>query len=103
MLHRVSRRVRDKAGLEWCQALASALQVSLAVMSVCGLFIGIAFQPMIHYMLAMSVSVSEYARRATAPAEARSRSRHLPNRLAPAPKVVLGNRNPILPRSGQPG
>jgi putative inorganic carbon (HCO3(-)) transporter len=70
MLQRVSHRVRNIPELEWCRALAATLQVCLAVMSVCGMFIGIAFQPMIHYLLAATVSVSEYARRSTVSTEA---------------------------------
>ena len=82
MLQRVSRRTRGIPELAWCHALAATLQVSLAVMSVCGSFIGIAFQPMIHYLLAVSVSVSEYVRRAMQTTEPSVVSKRIPFALS---------------------
>lgn len=65
MLNHAAKRVRGMPEHEWCRDLAAALQVSLVVLMCCGAFIGIAFQPMIHYLLAMAVAVSSYARTVT--------------------------------------
>lgn len=65
-LQMVARRVKNNPDLEWCAAAAAMLQVSLAVISACGAFIGIAFQPTIHYLLAATVTLCEYVRRANA-------------------------------------
>lgn len=99
LLQRASRKVRDLPEHLWCRDLASALQVSLAVMSVCGCFIGIAFQPMIHYLLAMSVSVAAYVQRVTqaqaapprwgrATAASQVWAQPLPNSAVPAREAI---------------
>jgi putative inorganic carbon (HCO3(-)) transporter len=63
VLRRVARLAKATPGMEWCQDLARTLQVCLAVMSVCGSFIGIAYQPFIHYLLALTVCTAECLRR----------------------------------------
>ena len=63
ILRRVARLAKTTPGMEWCQDLARTLQVCLAVMSVCGSFIGIAYQPFIHYLLALTVCTAECLRR----------------------------------------
>ena len=63
-LQKASARVKRYPELMWCRDLVATIQVSLVVMLACGAFVGIAFQPMIHYLFAASVCVSEYARRA---------------------------------------
>jgi probable O-glycosylation ligase (exosortase A-associated) len=65
-LRRAAKLSRDVEGLEWCVDLARALQASLLVMAACGAFIGIAFQPMIHYLFALAVVLPEYVRRCVA-------------------------------------
>lgn len=91
-LQRAGRRVRGIPELEWCRDLAANVQISLAILTVCGAFIGIAFQPMIHYMLAISVSISEYVRRsvqAEKPAEGwRARGAAMASRPAPPPATA---------------
>ena len=62
-LQLASRRARNDPELTWFRDLAAALQVALVVLLVCGAFIGIAFQPMIHYLVAMAVSAAEFLRR----------------------------------------
>ena len=59
----VVRRSRLMPELSACRDLAFALQVSLVVMLVCGLFIGVAFQPMLYYLFALSACVSHHAQR----------------------------------------
>ena len=63
-LQLASNRARQHPELSWCRDLVATIQISLLVLLVCGSFIGIAFQPMIPYLFAMAVSVSEYVRRA---------------------------------------
>jgi putative inorganic carbon (HCO3(-)) transporter len=65
-LQKTIRQTRRHPELLWCRDMASALQIALVVLMVCGAFIGIAFQPMIHYLIAMAVSVSQCARRTVA-------------------------------------
>lgn len=62
-LQGAARRAKRVPGMEWCVDLASAVQISLIILAVCGAFIGIAFQPLLHYLFAVSVSVSQYVLR----------------------------------------
>ena len=62
-LQRSIRQARAYPELVWYRDLCSTLQVSLVILLVCGSFIGIAFQPMFHYLFALSASVAEYVRR----------------------------------------
>jgi probable O-glycosylation ligase (exosortase A-associated) len=65
-LRRSARMARDLPGMEWCRDMAKALQLTLVVPLACGAFIGIAFQPEIYYLFALSVmlrhQVDEVAR-----------------------------------------
>lgn len=61
-LNRVSRRTRNLAGLAWAHDLAFALRVSLVTLLACGSFIGIAFQPMLYYVLTISACLHQHLR-----------------------------------------
>jgi hypothetical protein len=50
--------------MEWCGELSLTLQTALVTLVVCGMFIGIAFQPMYWYVFAMSTCLTNYRRRA---------------------------------------
>ena len=65
-LQRAARQVKGIPELRWAGDLASSLQVSLVVLLACSTFIGIAFQPWLHYLFAMSVSLPECVRRMVA-------------------------------------
>ena len=82
MLQRSISQVRRYPELVWCRDLCSTLQISICTLSTCGCFIGIAFQPMFHYLFALSVCAAEYVRRVmadspSANADARSRGHRL--------------------------
>jgi probable O-glycosylation ligase (exosortase A-associated) len=62
-LQNVVREARLTPELAACRDLALALQASLAVMLACGLFIGVAFQPMLYYLFALAACVSHHAQR----------------------------------------
>jgi putative inorganic carbon (HCO3(-)) transporter len=59
-LRRIAKQARDHAELEWVTSLSNALQSGLVVFLTCGAFVGIGFQPMFWYFVAMSVSLSAY-------------------------------------------
>jgi putative inorganic carbon (hco3(-)) transporter len=59
-LNRVAKQARADPELAWAGSLAGALQSGLAVFLSAGAFVGIAFQPMYWYFLAMSVSLNAY-------------------------------------------
>ncbi len=59
----VIRRARRMPGFEWAGDLAKALRASLAIFLACGAFIGIAFQPMFYFLLAVSASLLHQVRR----------------------------------------
>ena len=61
LLRGASRRARGRPEMAACADLASALQVSLVTLLACGAFIGIAFQPMIFFVCALSASLANYA------------------------------------------
>ncbi|NKE44028.1 putative O-glycosylation ligase, exosortase A system-associated [Roseomonas frigidaquae] len=65
-LQKAARIGRRTPGMEKVKDLAFALQVSLVVMLACGAFIGVAFQPMLWYIFALSSCTLHYARRASA-------------------------------------
>lgn len=65
-LRRLSKRVRSIPHLAWCADLSDALQSGIAVFMTAGAFVGIAFQPIFWYFIAMSVSLREYVRRVEA-------------------------------------
>ncbi|HWF67380.1 MAG TPA: putative O-glycosylation ligase, exosortase A system-associated [Acidobacteriaceae bacterium] len=62
-LRQVARLSRNLPHLAWCRDLSFALQNSLAVLAACGVFIGIAFQPLFYYMFPLSFILREYVRR----------------------------------------
>jgi putative inorganic carbon (HCO3(-)) transporter len=59
-LHRIAKRARANPDLHWVAGLADALQSGLAVFLSSGAFVGIAFQPMFWYFIAMSISLNAY-------------------------------------------
>jgi putative inorganic carbon (HCO3(-)) transporter len=59
-LHRIAKRAREYPELEWVASLSNALQSGLAVFLACGAFVGIMFQPMFWYFIAMSISLNAY-------------------------------------------
>jgi putative inorganic carbon (hco3(-)) transporter len=59
-LHRVSRKARAHPDLAWLAGLSDAVQSGLAVFMTSGAFVGIAFQPMFWYFIAMGVSINAY-------------------------------------------
>jgi putative inorganic carbon (HCO3(-)) transporter len=63
-LRRIARRARAYPELQWVVALADALQSGLAVFMTSGAFVGIAFQPMFWYTIALGISLSAYMWRA---------------------------------------
>jgi probable O-glycosylation ligase (exosortase A-associated) len=95
MLWKTSRRTRGIAELTWCRDLAKALMTATLTMLACGAFIGIAYQPTLWNLTALSVCVSEYSRRYRAEAPA---DQHL--RPSPLSPVAAGGR---LERSQRPG
>jgi probable O-glycosylation ligase (exosortase A-associated) len=87
-LQGAARRAKRVPGLEWCVDLVAALQAALVVVIVCGAFIGIAFQPVIHYLFALAVAVPQYVRKAIAA---------LPPEQAPATNQVRRWRDRMIP------
>lgn len=62
-LRRLAKKTRKIPHLAWCADLSDALQSGILVFMTSGAFVGIAFQPIIWYFLALSVSLREYVRR----------------------------------------
>jgi hypothetical protein len=65
-LRRLAKRTRNIPHLAWCADMSDALQSGLAVFLTAGAFVGIAFQPIFWYFIALSVSLREYVRRVNA-------------------------------------
>jgi probable O-glycosylation ligase (exosortase A-associated) len=63
-LQRTASWAKRTPGMEWCRELALCQQTALVTLVVCGMFIGIAFQPMYWYIFAMSTILTNYRRRA---------------------------------------
>ena len=59
-LRRLANAARSSPELEWVADLADALQSGLAVFLVSGAFVGIVFQPMYWYFIALSISLHAY-------------------------------------------
>jgi putative inorganic carbon (hco3(-)) transporter len=59
-LRRIAKHARVYAELEWVVSLSDALQSGLVVFLACGAFVGIGFQPMFWYFVAMSISLNAY-------------------------------------------
>ncbi len=62
----VERVTKAIPNMLWCSDLANAIQSAIMVFLTAGAFVGIAFVPMVWYIIAMSVSLSEYVRRVEA-------------------------------------
>jgi putative inorganic carbon (HCO3(-)) transporter len=62
-LRRMARRARKVPEMAWCADMSDALQSALMVFLTAGAFVGIAFQPMFWYFIAMSISLREYVHR----------------------------------------
>ncbi|MDR3535031.1 MAG: putative O-glycosylation ligase, exosortase A system-associated [Acetobacteraceae bacterium] len=62
-LRRVAKRTRNVPHLAWCAEMSDALQSGLMVFLSAGAFVGIAFQPMFWYFIAMSISLRQYVGR----------------------------------------
>lgn len=63
---RVSRKAKGIPELAWLRDLAQTLMTFGAVYLAGGAFVGISFQPLLYYMLALGIAVSEYYRRCVA-------------------------------------
>lgn len=77
-LQQTARWAKRTEGMTWLRDLALALQTALVTLLACGMFIGIAFQPMLYYLFALSVCLANYRQRArvatlAAPTEAAPR------------------------------
>jgi len=59
----VVRRTRNRPDLVWACNLGKALRTSLMVMMACANFIGIGFQPVLWYFIALPICLREYVRR----------------------------------------
>jgi len=90
---RLIRRTRGRPELEWCNEMARALQIALLTIMACGMFIGIAFQPMIYYLVAATACVANYVRRVDVPSPVR----------APARALGAGRPGMDRARAGRPG
>jgi putative inorganic carbon (HCO3(-)) transporter len=63
-LRRIAKEARAHADLEWVASLSDALQSGIVVFLACGAFVGVMFQPMFWYFIAMSISLNAYMWRA---------------------------------------
>jgi len=61
-LHKVARITKNVREMVWAKELAYALQVALLTLLACGAFIGIAFQPMLYYLFALSACLRAHVR-----------------------------------------
>lgn len=59
-LRRIAKQAQAYAELDWVTSLSNALQSGLVVFLSCGAFVGIGFQPMFWYFVAMSISLNAY-------------------------------------------
>lgn len=62
-LRKLKKTWRDDPGMAWVADLANAMTISIVVFLAGGSFVGIAYQPYIFYMLALTVSIDQYALR----------------------------------------
>ena len=65
-LSRLKKQTKRDPELAWCADLADALQSSIVVFMASGAFVGIAYQPMFWYTIALSISLRAYVRRVQA-------------------------------------
>ena len=66
-LRRIVKQTRDRPELEWVNSLSNALQTGLVVFLACGAFVGIGFQPMFWYFIAISISLNAFMYRLQQP------------------------------------
>ena len=59
-MRRISKKTRKDPDLAWAGDLADALLVGISVLLSAGAFVGIAFQPMFWYFVAMGISLNAY-------------------------------------------
>jgi O-antigen ligase len=59
-LRRIAKKARTYPELLWVAELSDALQSGIAVFMSSGAFVGIAFQPMFWYFIAMGISLNAY-------------------------------------------
>jgi hypothetical protein len=59
-LRRVSKKARAHPELEWLAGLSDAVQSGILVFLSSGAFVGIVFQPIFWYFIALGVSVNAY-------------------------------------------
>jgi probable O-glycosylation ligase (exosortase A-associated) len=62
-LRKARKLTAEHANAEWTRSLCDALFVSITVYLIGGLFVGIAFQPMLYYYIGASICVLNFARR----------------------------------------
>jgi len=68
----IARAAKRNPDLAWCGGLAIAIRCGLAAFLSAGTFVGIAFQPMFWYFVAVTVCLRSYVRRAEAAGSAPS-------------------------------
>lgn len=56
----VIRRCKDNPQLRWCGDLSKAIMSAMVILMTCGAFIGIAFQPFLYYVFAISLALREW-------------------------------------------
>ncbi len=59
-LRQMAKRARKVPELLWCADMSNALQAGLIAFLTSGAFVGIAFQPMYWYFIAMAISLRQY-------------------------------------------
>lgn len=64
--HNISRRAAKIPELEWCASFAVAIQAGMVAFMSAGAFVGVAFQPMFWYFVAMTVCLRSYLARVEA-------------------------------------
>jgi len=62
-LRSVFRRTRGIPQLAWCRGLAGFVTTASLTLLACGMFIGIAFQPLLWYMLSLPICLRAYLQR----------------------------------------
>jgi hypothetical protein len=60
---RLYRETKGEANLEWLNYLVKMNSISMTIYLVGGIFIGVAFQPLLYYIIALGVCLNEYHRR----------------------------------------
>jgi putative inorganic carbon (hco3(-)) transporter len=88
-LHRLSKKARVHPELEWLAALSDAVQSGLVVFLACGAFVGIAFQPMFWFFVAMGISLNAYMWRVEHPETKTIRGVRLPETTASTEPIRL--------------